>query len=111
MPAAAHPGESCAGAAVGHLCDVLVHHSPLVHYDRDLAAGASWTEIAAEAGCDWRVARKYLSPDAPTGPPTGSPRAGTRPRLVDPYRAVIDGWLASEPRLRASVIHERLVAN
>jgi hypothetical protein len=31
------------------------------------AAGATWTEIAAEAGCDWRTARKYLSADAPAG--------------------------------------------
>lgn len=75
------------------------------------AAGATWTEIAAEAGCDWRTAKKYLSPEAPTGPPRASSRAGTQPRLVDPFVAVIDAWLVAEPRLRASVIHERLVAN
>lgn len=75
------------------------------------AAGATWTEIAAKAGCDWRTARKYLSPDAPPGPPTGSPRAGTQPRLVDPFVGVIDAWLTEEPRLRASVIHERSVAD
>ena len=75
------------------------------------AAGATWKEIAAEAGCDWRTARKYLSPDAPVGPPQAPSRAGTQPRLVDPYTPVIDGWLVSEPRLRASVIHERLVAD
>ena len=75
------------------------------------AAGATWKEIAAEAGCDWRTARKYLSPDAPVGPPRAPSRAGTQPRLVDPYTPVIDGWLVSEPRLRASVIHERLVAD
>ena len=74
------------------------------------AAGATWTEIAAEAGCDWRTARKYLSPDAPVGPPRASSRAGTQPRLVDPYVEVIDAWLVTEPR-RASVIHERLVAD
>jgi transposase len=75
------------------------------------AAGATWTEIAAEAGCDWRTARKYLSPDAPAGPPRAPSRAGTQPRLVDPYVNVIDAWLVAEPRLRASVIHERLVAD
>jgi transposase len=75
------------------------------------AAGATWSEIAAEAGCDWRTAKKYLSEDAPVGPPTGSPRAGTQPRLVDPFVGVIDAWLDEEPRLRASVIHERLVAD
>jgi transposase len=75
------------------------------------AAGATWKDIAAEAGCDWRTARKYLSPDAPAGPPQAPSRAGTQPRLVDPYVEVIDAWLVSEPRLRASVIHERLVAD
>ena len=75
------------------------------------AAGATWTEIAAEAGCDWRTARKYLSEDAPVGPPRAPSRAGTQQRLVDPYVEVIDAWLVAEPRLRASVIHERLVAD
>lgn len=75
------------------------------------AAGATWKEIAAEAGCDWRTARKYLSADAPTGPPRAPSRAGTQPRLVDPFVEVIDTWLRKEPRLRASVIHERLVAD
>src|ERR1700712_5901263 len=75
------------------------------------AAGASWKEIAAEAGCDWRAARKYLSQDAPVGPPRAPSRAGTQPRLVDPFVEVIDAWLVTEPRLRAPVIHERLVAD
>ena len=75
------------------------------------AAGASWKEIAAEAGCDWGTARKYLSEDAPAGPPVAPPRKGTQPRLVDPFVKVIDGWLEQDPRLRASVIHERLVAD
>jgi transposase len=30
---------------------------------------------------------------------------------VDPFTGVIDAWLREEPRLRASVIHERLVAD
>lgn len=72
------------------------------------AAGATWAEIAREAGCDWRTARKYLGEVAPATPPkvTGRPRP---PRLIDPWTPTIDGWLTSEPRLRASVIHERLV--
>ena len=41
------------------------------------AAGASWKEIAAQAGCDWRTAKKYLYPDAPAAPPRASSRAGT----------------------------------
>lgn len=74
------------------------------------AAGASWKDIAAQAGCDWRTAKKYLSPDAPTAPPKASSRAGTVPRLVDPFTDVIDAWLADDPGLLATVIHERLVA-
>ncbi|MGE3295705.1 MAG: IS21 family transposase [Geminicoccaceae bacterium] len=75
------------------------------------AAGASWKDIAARAGCDWRTAKKYLSPDAPSAPPRTSSRAGTVPRLVDPFTAVIDAWLADDPGLLATVIHERLVAD
>jgi transposase len=75
------------------------------------AAGASWKDIAAQAGCDWRTAKKYLSPDAPAVPLRATSRAGTVPRLVDPFTEVIDAWLADDPRLRATVIHERLVAD
>ena len=34
-----------------------------------------------------------------------------QPKLIDAYAQVIDAMLANEPRLRASVIHERLVAD
>jgi hypothetical protein len=54
--------------------------------------------------------KKYLSADAPAGPPTAPSRRGTVARKVDAVALVIDAWLASDPRLRASVIHERLVA-
>jgi transposase len=74
------------------------------------AAGATWKEIGAAAGCDWRTARKYLSPQASASPPRAPLRAGTVPRKVDRFVGVIDAWLAADPRLRASVIHERLVA-
>jgi hypothetical protein len=73
------------------------------------AAGATWKEIGAAAGCDWRTARKYLSAQAPAAPPRAASRAGTVPRKVDRFVGVIDAWLAADPRLRASVIHERLV--
>jgi transposase len=73
------------------------------------AAGASWADIAREAGCDWRTAKKYLAEEAPAVPPkvTSRPRTG---RLIDPFVPTIDQWLETEPKLRASVIHERLVA-
>lgn len=72
-------------------------------------AGATWAEIARESGYDWRTVKRYLGPDAPDRPPRQSPRR-TQPRLVDPYTQVIDAMLVNQPRLRATVIHERLVA-
>ena len=47
------------------------------------AAGATWADIAREAGCDWRTAKKYLSDGAPSTPPVvvGRPRPI---RLIDP---------------------------
>lgn len=51
-------------------------------------AGASWAEIGRLAGCDWRTARKYLT-DACPRPPRHASRP-SRPKLVDPYREVVD---------------------
>jgi transposase len=72
-------------------------------------AGATYAEIAAEVGCDWRTVKKYLAPDAENTPPTAPSRRGTQPRRIDPYVAVVEGWLRADVDLRASVIHERLV--
>jgi hypothetical protein len=73
-------------------------------------AGASYAEIARVTGRDWRTVKKYLDAEAPAlplkiaGPPvTGS--QGGRVRGGDRE------MLRREPRLRASVIHERLVAD
>lgn len=73
-------------------------------------AGATWREIADEVGLDWRTVKKYLSADAPAGPPAAPSRRGTVTRKIDAVASVIDAWLATDPRLKASVIHERLVA-
>ncbi|MFL5913190.1 MAG: IS21 family transposase [Gaiellaceae bacterium] len=73
-------------------------------------AGATWREIADEVGLDWRTVRKYLSVDGLGGPPAAPSRKGTVARKVDAVAPVIDAWLAADPRLKASVIHERLVA-
>lgn len=72
-------------------------------------AGATLADIARETGCDWRTVKKYLSVDAPAAPPAVTGRAPAA-RVIDPYTAVIDAWLAKSPRLQASVIHQRLVA-
>lgn len=72
-------------------------------------AGATYKQIAEEVGCDWRTVRKYLGVDAPSGPPRAPSRAGTQPRKIEPFVQLIDAWLLEDRRLRASVIHERLV--
>ena len=73
-------------------------------------AGATWAEIARESGHDWRTVKRYLGPDAPPRPPRQSPRPA-QPKVIDPYTQVVDAMLANEPRIKASVIHERLVAD
>lgn len=73
-------------------------------------AGATWREIADEVGLDWRTVKRHLSTDASDGPPVAPSRKGTVARKVDAVAPVIDAWLAKDPQLKASVIHERLVA-
>lgn len=73
------------------------------------AGSVTYADIAAETGLDWRTVKKYLAEEAPVSPPgAGTPRAGTQPRLIDPFTGVIDAWLRTDIRLKASVIHERL---
>jgi transposase len=72
-------------------------------------AGATWAEIARETGHDWRTVKRYLSAGAGSSPPAPA-RRGRGPRKIDPYAHLVDAWLRRQPRLRASVIHERLVA-
>jgi hypothetical protein len=71
-------------------------------------AGATWAEIARESGHDWRTVKRYLATDAPTTPPAPAKR-GPGPRKIDPYAHLIDAWLRKQPKLKASVIWERLV--
>jgi transposase len=71
-------------------------------------AGYSYAAIAAEAGCDWRTAKKYLKGDPAT--PTYGPRP-PRAKLIDPFTGVIDEWLRAEIKIKAKTIHERLVAD
>ncbi|MBK6887066.1 MAG: IS21 family transposase, partial [Tetrasphaera sp.] len=64
---------------------------------------------SGSAVCDWRTVKKYLAEDGLTGPPGGTPRAGTQPRLIDPFVGVVEAWLRADVTLKGSVIHERLV--
>jgi transposase len=72
-------------------------------------AGATYAEIAAECGFDWRTVKKHLSEEAPSSPPVAPSRRGSQPRLIDPFVGVVDAWLRADVDLRASVIWERLV--
>jgi transposase len=71
-------------------------------------AGATWAEIARETGYDWGTVKRYLSADAGSSPPAPAKR-GPGPRKTDPYAHLIDAWLRAQPKLKASVIWERLV--
>lgn len=72
-------------------------------------AGVSWAEIARIAGCDPRTAKKYLAERGGTPPRYGPRRRGKR--IIDPFTEIVDTWLRAEPRLLATVIHERLSAD
>ena len=72
--------------------------------------GASYAEIAAEVGCDWRTVKKYIDAGAASVPPAGPSRKGCLPQAIAPFTGVIDAWLRADVTLRASVIWERLVA-
>lgn len=75
-------------------------------------AGATYAEIAAECGCDWRTVKKYLAVEpGAASPPRAPSRAGTQPRVIDPFVGLVEGWLRNDITLRGSVIHERLVAD
>jgi transposase len=74
-------------------------------------AGATYKEIAAELGVDWRTVRKYLAADAGAAPPAAPARVGTQARKTDAVAHLIDAWLEEDLTLKASVIHERLVAD
>jgi transposase len=69
----------------------------------------SLSEIAVETGLNRRTVRKYLTGDAPTAPPQ---RIGSRVRhsMVDQFAPLIDAMLRAEILIKASVVHERLVA-
>jgi len=74
-------------------------------------SGTTYADIARECGVDYRTVKKYLAAGARNVPPVGSSRLGTQPRVVTPELVeVITGMLRADVELKASVIHERLVA-
>jgi transposase len=73
-------------------------------------AGATWAEIAGETGHDRRTIKRYLLSDAPATPPAPAKR-GPGPHKTGPSAHLIDAWLRAQPKLKASVIWERLLAD
>lgn len=66
--------------------------------------GLTYAEIGRVVGRDWRTVKRYLTEGA-------QPRY-RRKRVIsklDPFKPTIDQWLASEPRLKATRIHQDLV--
>lgn len=74
-------------------------------------AGASYAEIARECGVDWRTVKKYLAEDGVALPPRAPSRAGTQPPKIAGFRHLVEAWLRKDVTVKASVIHERLVAD
>lgn len=72
--------------------------------------GVPLAQIARECGHDWRTVKKYLAQDGLVGPPAGSSRVGTQPRLIDPFVGVVEAWLRADITIKGAVVHERLVA-
>jgi hypothetical protein len=70
-------------------------------------AEATWAEIARESGYDWR--RSSATSRRMRRPRRRRRQAGPGPRLIDPYARLIDAWLRAQPKLKASMIWERLV--
>jgi transposase len=92
--------------------DMLLHQETWMNiraFKKLRSEGANYVDIARETGCDWRTVKKYLAEDAPVTPPVVKGRTHP-PRVIDPYAAIIDEWLAREPLLAGTVIFERLVA-
>jgi transposase len=66
--------------------------------------GNAYAEIGRLIGCDWRTVKRYLQSGA-------QPvyRRKRMPSKLDPLKPLIDQWLATEPRLLATRVHQDLV--
>ena len=66
--------------------------------------GYTCAEIGRLVGRDWRTVKRYLESGA-------QPvyRRKRMPSKLDPFKPLIDQWLAAQPRLQATRIHQDLV--
>ena len=82
----------------------------LRHFRKLKDSGASLAAIARETGCDYRTVKKYLDESASALAPQRA-KVTHPPQVIEPFKELIDEWLAKEPRLQGTVIHQRLVSD
>src|SRR5205807_2276399 len=68
--------------------------------------GYTYAEIGRILGRDWRTVRRYLEEAAQS-----VYSRNRMPSKLDPLKPVIDQWLAGEPRLLATRVHQDLLAS
>ena len=66
--------------------------------------GYSYAEIGRLVGRDWRTVKRYMEHGAQP-----AYRRRRTPSKLDQFKPLIDQWLAAEPRLLATRIHQDLV--
>jgi transposase len=66
--------------------------------------GLNYAQIGRLVGRDWRTVKRYVTEGAQP-----AYRRKRAPSVLDPFKPVIDQWLAGAPRLQARRIHQDLV--
>jgi transposase len=66
--------------------------------------GYTYAEIGRMLGRDWRTVKRYIEEGAQP-----AYRRGRMPSMLDEFKPLIDQWLAAQPRLLATRVHQDLV--